>query len=97
MRASKIEARRVFTRYGWQPINADAFLDSAGTQVVEILDNANYKMRIYESRAQGTGAKWYAQVTDRKCNERYYLSAIAHKVRYEEMKNDLKLNLIVKL
>lgn len=96
MRVSRIEARRVFTRYGWQPINSEAFANSAGKQAIITLDNEDYRVRIFESAGK-KNIKWYAQVTDRKCNERYYLSAIWHKVRYEEMKDDLKLNLIVKL
>lgn len=90
MKASKIEARRVFTRYGWQPITADAFSESAGKAVVT-LENEDYKMRIFESGAQKK-LRRYALVTDRKCNERYYLSATMRILRYEKMKDDLKLN-----
>lgn len=85
----------MFTRYGWQPISADAFSVSAG-KAVETLENEDYKMRIFESVAQKK-LRLYAQVTDRKCNERYYLSAIRRILRYEKMKDDLKLNLTTKL
>ena len=90
MRVSRIEARRVFTRYGWQPISLDAFSVSAGKAVVT-LENEDYKMRIFESGAQKK-LRRYALVTDRKCNERYYLSATMRILRYAEKQDDLKLN-----
>lgn len=95
MRPSKIEARRVFTRYGWQPINATNFLTSRDKQAKITLESENedYKMCIFESGGRKK-IRLYAQVTDRRCNVRYYLTAIWHKVRYADMKNDLKLNLI---
>lgn len=87
MRLSKIEARRVFTRYGWQPINSDAFANGAGKQIMT-LESEDYKVQMYESR---TGVKIYAKVTDRIYNERYLLSAYWYKLRYENMKQELKL------
>ena len=87
MRVSKIEARRVFTRYGWQPINADAFAHSAGKQIMT-LESEDYRVQMYESR---TGVKIYAKVTDRIHSERYHLSAYCYKLRYEKMKQELKL------
>ena len=91
MKANRIEARRVFTRYGWQPINADAFAHSAGKQIMT-LESEDYRVQIYESRSDSRiGIKIYAKVTDRLHNERYRLSAYSHKVRCEKMKQELKL------
>lgn len=87
MRLSKIEARRVFTRYGWQPINADAFAHSSGKPITT-LESEDYRVQIYEGR---TGIKIYARVTDRLHSERYHLSAYKNKLRYEKMKQELKL------
>lgn len=91
MRVSKIEARRVFTRYGWQPINSAAFANSAGKQMMT-LESKDYRVQVYESkRDSGPGVKTYAKVTDRIHNERYHLSAYWDKLRFEEMEQELKL------
>lgn len=87
MRVSRIEARRVFTRYGWQPINSDAFASGAGKRIMT-LESKDYRVHLYESR---TGVKTYAKVTDRIYNERYHLSAYRDKLRFEDMKQELKL------
>ena len=87
MRASRIEARRVFTRYGWQPINSNAFANGSGKPIMT-LESKDYRVQMCESR---TGVKIYAKVTDRRCNERYHLSAYWDKLRFKDMKQELKL------
>lgn len=91
MRLSKIEARRVFTRYGWQPINSDAFAHSSGKPIMT-LESKDYRVQMYESKSDsGTSVKIYAKVTDRIHCERYHLSAYRDKLRFENMKQELNL------
>lgn len=78
MRVSKIEARRVFTRYGWQPISATNFLTSRGSEAW-MYDNGRYKMSVYCS-AREHSLKYYGKVIDRLANERMYFSGLRTRI-----------------
>ena len=93
MRLSKIEARRVFTRYGWRPINATNFLTSRGRESL-IYSNERYKISVYDS-AKKHSLKGYAMVIDRQANERMYFSGVWSGVLAFDMVNDLKLKMDV--
>lgn len=93
MRPSGIEARRVFTRYGWHPISATNYLTSSGMKMSFRYENERYSIDLYHPRRRKS-LKCYIRVIDRLANERMYFSVIWCNTQITTMKEQLKMEIL---